>query len=335
MAQHGTSSSSLFPEYDHPKQTFAQEVFHHMWPIFLFGTLFLLMCSIPMILAGAMPIEGLMILVVFGLAIALGLFIPPVAPVFIFLVALSLFVIYPEGHYNKSGFWGTALFLTSFAVIGLMIAAASAFARKETVSVEKVAPVKAVAAVAAVEAVVEGPKPLKPVAFDKTIAAKGISIIVGTESGNTEGLAQMAKASLESDGHAVQILDAKVVDYRHLPAFANLLVMTSTWGDGDPPSNAIDLIEGLKAPAEPLALGGRQFSVLGMGDTSYEQFCKCGKDFDELLAKYGAKRFADRVDCDLSYEAPYAQWIASVQSSLKAGLMSVEEYTPAAELVTA
>ncbi|MBX2860399.1 MAG: flavodoxin domain-containing protein [Vampirovibrio sp.] len=175
----------------------------------------------------------------------------------------------------------------------------------------------AVAPAAAKPAGGSGPKPVK---FDKQIAAEGITLMFGTESGNCEELAKIASDDLKANGFdKVQVLDAGVVDITHMNAFANFLVLTSTWGDGDPPSNAEELVNAMKADAPPLKLDGTQFSVLSLGDTSYDQFCKCGKDFDEVLAKYGGHRVFDRVDCDLEFEEPFRKWLEGVKGALKAG----------------
>jgi sulfite reductase (NADPH) flavoprotein alpha-component len=194
-----------------------------------------------------------------------------------------------------------------------------------------VAPAAAAAPKTEAAPVAKGPKPVK---FDKTIAAKGVTILFGSESGNAEGLADMVKGKLQKDGHPVQVLDAAVVDGRQLKAFANLLVLTSTWGEGDPPSNAIELVADLKNKALGLSTAGIQFSVLSLGDTNYEYFCQCGKDFDQYLEQYGGKRLFKRVDCDIAYEAPFEEWLTGVQAALKAGLNTTVEYVEEPTLVT-
>ena len=45
-----------------------------------------------------------------------------------------------------------------------------------------------------------------------------------------------------------------------------------------------------------------QYSVLALGDTSFNMFCKAGIDWDNRLEALGAKRIYDCVDCDVDFE---------------------------------
>ena len=68
-----------------------------------------------------------------------------------------------------------------------------------------------------------------------------------------------------------------------------------------------------------------RYSVLALGDTNYSAFCQFGKSCDERLAALGAKRVADRKDCDVEYETPAAEWTASVLAALGEGLAQSRE----------
>ncbi|MGE0199510.1 MAG: flavodoxin domain-containing protein [Candidatus Melainabacteria bacterium] len=312
-----------------------KDFFEEFYPVIFFGSCFLLMVSLPLVFSGFLSLNALGIAVAFALAALLTFFAPGFLWILLIAIVVTIWCFYPEHTYNRAGGFLTALLL-------LMTVAGPIFlwgrkVKKEldaTPVGQKIAAVDAASspepAAAAADAgaeLVPDEKPLKPVAFDKDIAASGVTIIFGTESGNAEGLAEVAANKLKGDGLAVQILDAKVVDHRHLPAFANLLILTSTWGDGDPPSNAIDLVAGIKSTAM-VSMKGSQFSVLSLGDTSYPQFCQCGKEFDQYLEKFGAKRAFNRVDCDLDYDAPFQGWLDGVHKALKGNLASVAPYTP-------
>lgn len=80
----------------------------------------------------------------------------------------------------------------------------------------------------------------------------------------------------------------------------------STHGEGDPPDQAIQFYEFLHSKRAP-KLEHLQYSVLALGDSSYEFFCKTGKDFDERFAQLGATRIVPRIDCDVDYDdAPHS-----------------------------
>ena len=88
----------------------------------------------------------------------------------------------------------------------------------------------------------------------------------------------------------------------------NLLVIASTWGEGDPPQRAIDFYAALMADDAP-RFDGVRYAVLALGDRAYAKFCETGRVFDDRFAALGASRVAERIECDLDYETPAAGWI--------------------------
>ncbi|HEY9686867.1 MAG TPA: flavodoxin domain-containing protein [Coleofasciculaceae cyanobacterium] len=152
-------------------------------------------------------------------------------------------------------------------------------------------------------------------------AKADVVILWGSESGNAEGLAEMAESRLNEAGIKAQAVDMGHVKLPQLQACKNILLLTSTWGDGDPPSNAIELWEAFQK--EKVDLSNTRFSVLSLGDTAYTQFCKCGKDFDEYLEAQGAKRIFPRRDCDLDFEKPFDEWLAGVTKALQSQMAAV------------
>ena len=89
----------------------------------------------------------------------------------------------------------------------------------------------------------------------------------------------------------------------------------STHGEGDPPDNAISFHEFLHGKRAP-KLEDLRFSVLSLGDSSYEFFCQTGKEFDQRLEELGGTRLYPRVDCDLDYDEPAAEWLEGVLGGL-------------------
>ena len=96
---------------------------------------------------------------------------------------------------------------------------------------------------------------------------------------------------------------------------SDLLIVTSTWGEGDPPDNALGFWERIKAEDHP-RLDGLRYSVLALGDHNYEDFCGCGRRFDERLTALGATRLHPRQDCDTDYDEPAKAWMGSVLDAI-------------------
>lgn len=156
-----------------------------------------------------------------------------------------------------------------------------------------------------------------------------LTVLYGTESGNSENLAmQTAKVAKDRGfrSKAVNMADFKV---KQLSDTENLLVIVSTWGEGDPPETAVDFYEALMADGAP-KLEKTRFSVLGLGDTSYEHFCKMGKDVDARLAALGAQRIYDRVDCDVDFDEAFAKWHIGALEALE----KLTQAAPAAAVTT-
>jgi len=145
-------------------------------------------------------------------------------------------------------------------------------------------------------------------------AATKLTVLYGTESGNSEVLAdRTAKEAKKRGFQAVvkSMADTKPAD---LVKATNLLVIVSTWGDGEPPEGATAFYKELMSGE--LALSGVSYSVCALGDTSYDKFCQTGKDIDARLEKFGAKRITDRKDCDVDYEESWSTWLDATLSSI-------------------
>jgi len=152
-------------------------------------------------------------------------------------------------------------------------------------------------------------------AVSSATPALPVTILFGTQTGSSEGLAKKLSRELQGKGFAPTVLGMDDYGKADLASCERLLIITSTYGDGDPPDNAMAFWAWLNSAEAPL-LGKTSFSVLALGDTNYEQFCKFGKIVDARLEALGAKRIADRMDCDVEYDAPFAAWSSSVASAL-------------------
>ncbi|HUR46162.1 MAG TPA: sulfite reductase subunit alpha, partial [Candidatus Saccharimonadales bacterium] len=96
---------------------------------------------------------------------------------------------------------------------------------------------------------------------------------------------------------------------------SHCVIITSTWGDGDPPDNAAQAWAWLNSDAAP-RLEHLNFAVLGLGDENYAEFCGAAKKFDARLEALGAKRLVPRSDCGVDYEQPATSWMTALWDAL-------------------
>ncbi|PIC76413.1 sulfite reductase [NADPH] flavoprotein alpha-component [Sporosarcina sp. P19] len=153
-------------------------------------------------------------------------------------------------------------------------------------------------------------------AIEVPTAVKEITVLYGSQTGNGQGIAEQAAAKLKEQSFDVTIQSMNDFKPNNLKKIENLLLVVSTHGEGDPPDTALPFFEFLHGKRAP-KLDHLHYSVLALGDSSYEFFCKTGADFDQKLSDLGAVQLAPRVDCDLDYDEPAAQWLAAVEVSLE------------------
>ncbi|KIL38032.1 sulfite reductase [NADPH] flavoprotein alpha-component [Gordoniibacillus kamchatkensis] len=145
--------------------------------------------------------------------------------------------------------------------------------------------------------------------------SKEVTILFGSQTGNSQGIAKKLSKKLEERGFQVTVSSMRDFKPNGLKKVQNLLVVVSTHGEGEPPDNAVTFYEFLHSKRAP-QLEELRYSVLALGDTSYEFFCQTGKDFDKRLEELGGKRLAPRVDCDVDFEEPAAEWMNQVVAAL-------------------
>ncbi len=149
------------------------------------------------------------------------------------------------------------------------------------------------------------------------VAARRVTVLYGSETGNSVAVAQALAEQLGGQGCPVTLLDMAECKPRQFGEGQDLLIVTSTYGDGDPPQPAaafFEWIEGRKAPR----LDGVRYAVLALGDSTYEYFCAAGRRLDERLQALGAERLLPRIDCDVDYEEAAAAWRAAVSQRFTA-----------------
>ncbi len=137
-------------------------------------------------------------------------------------------------------------------------------------------------------------------------AGEAVAILWGSQTGNCEGLAKKLAKKLSSAGHAPTVRDMAEVSAADLAGLGRVLIITSTYGDGEPPDNAAALHAELAATESRLE--GVDFAVLGLGDSNYAEFCKCGHDFHDRLAALGATAILPLATADVDFDEPFEVW---------------------------
>lgn len=173
---------------------------------------------------------------------------------------------------------------------------------------------------------------------EQSIQTREVTVLFGSETGNGQSLASTLVEKLKTKQLPVQSFSMDDFKPQNLKKVQDLLIITSTHGEGEPPENARSFYEFLHSKRAP-KIENVRFSVLALGDESYEFFCQTGKDFDTRLEELGGERLYPRVDCDVDFEDPAEQWINRVvavlheTSNANASAISVSEKQAAATLL--
>ena len=161
-------------------------------------------------------------------------------------------------------------------------------------------------------------------------ASASLTILFGSQTGNARHVAEALAKQAQGKGLVAKVLD--MADYKttQLKNEQYLVIVTSTYGEGEPPENAIGLHNFLFSKKAP-KLAGLKYAVLGLGDTSYEFFCKTAQDFDQRLAELGATSVLPRIDLDVDYQAQADSWSNELVAKLEPELTA--SAAPSAQVI--
>lgn len=170
-----------------------------------------------------------------------------------------------------------------------------------------------------------------PVAAAQVAEAATLTILYASQTGNAKGVAGKIKAAAEQQGFAVQLLDIASYKTNALVKEKFLIIVTSTYGEGEPPESAVSFHKFLFGKKVP-QLAHLHYAVLGLGDSSYEYFCQTALDFDNKLAAFGAKRLHPVALLDVDYEAPASEWQQQALAQF-APLLTAANTAPSAQVI--
>jgi uncharacterized iron-regulated membrane protein/flavodoxin len=143
-----------------------------------------------------------------------------------------------------------------------------------------------------------------------------VLILYGTVTGNAEALSNKLARRLQRQGITTLVRDMAHCQPVILTKAHCVLIVISTYGDGEPPDDAADFYHAI-VNGPKLDLSGLEFSVLALGNTTFDHFCRCGKEIDSALERHGASRIYPRFDCDVDYDAPSRRWLSGILARLK------------------
>ena len=176
-------------------------------------------------------------------------------------------------------------------------------ASAEAAAEEVVAVAEEVVAPAAVEAVAG--------ADDGVLASvlsgdRSLAIFFGSQTGNAAGLAEKTAKMAVNYGLEPTVIDMDGYDPAKFSSHKRILIITSTWGEGEMPDNA-ESVWNATVASNP-SLSEVHFSVCAIGDTGYDEFCQAGIDWDEKFKALGATCVEEIKLCDVDYEPPWQEW---------------------------
>ncbi|MBI2948346.1 MAG: sulfite reductase subunit alpha [Verrucomicrobia bacterium] len=145
--------------------------------------------------------------------------------------------------------------------------------------------------------------------------AEPLLVMYGSQTGTAEQLTKRLAAEAEKRGFKPRVMELNAFASVDLSKEQRLIIVTSTWGDGDPPDNATAFWGHLNSEQAP-RFDHLSYAVLALGDRNYANFCGAGKKIDERLDQLGAKRVHPRADCDVDYEAAAKEWMEGLWIAL-------------------
>ncbi|WP_102142713.1 molybdopterin-dependent oxidoreductase [Mycobacterium hubeiense] len=154
----------------------------------------------------------------------------------------------------------------------------------------------------------------------QTPSGSGPLVLWASQTGTAEDFAAAVAARLGGS----QLVNMNGVRLTDLAAAREVLVVTSTFGDGGPPDNGADFWHRLDSPDAP-ALHGVRYAVLGIGDRAYDNFCGHAKALDRRLAALGATKMLERAECEAYDDEPLHRWADEVSR-----LLNTSEARPSA-----
>lgn len=151
---------------------------------------------------------------------------------------------------------------------------------------------------------------------------RALTILFATETGNACVLAEWAASNAQMAGMHSHLIDMATYNTTRLANERDLLIITSTHGEGEPPNTASDFFEFLDETS--VQLSGVRFAVLALGDSGYDMFCEAGKYIDHRLEELGAQRLVPRRDSDVGEQRENRDWLSGVVGQFASSCLVIQ-----------
>lgn len=152
--------------------------------------------------------------------------------------------------------------------------------------------------------------PVNPAAKDDEAV---LHVIYGSRTGNSMAAATLAWEYANHLGVKSHLHDMKTLVPEDVAGMKNILLAVSTHGEGDPPAVVENFYFFMNSEQAP-DMSGTRFSVLALGDSSYNDYCKTGHDFRNRFLELGAAEVSPLIECDIDYEENAKQWVQDAVS---------------------
>ena len=141
-----------------------------------------------------------------------------------------------------------------------------------------------------------------------------LDILYASQTGNAEIVAKKLYELAITQGFKTNIVEMNNYSIKQFNDLKNVVIVTSTYGEGDVPDMGIEFWEDLKRSKEKL--NEQKYGMIALGDRSHAEFCGGGKKISSKLDELGSKKIVDKLECDGDTEGTQ-EWSLNFLKELK------------------